>query len=173
MMVEGCSSINQEVSYEKARWVVLYGGGSNAISDILLAGGLGSDGVYSHQFIAPAAVAIWLFLLVYSGVFDGVEERKGIYSHCSDTLKEGMGEKYELRLVFWLWTAVCLLPLVMHGGSNLLLAQGQPENSAWLFEYRYLSSLVLMIVAVVVPLVFGSKNTVFSIARNLWRRISF
>lgn len=125
------------------------------------------------SFIAPAAVAIWLFLLVYSGVFDGVEERKGIYSHCSDTLKEGMGEKYELRLVFWLWTAVCLLPLVMHGGSNLLLAQGQPENSAWLFEYRYLSSLVLMIVAVVVPLVFGSKNTVFSIARNLWRRISF
>lgn len=50
MMVEGCSSINQEVSYEKARRVVLYGGGSNAIGDILLAGGLGSDGVYSHQF---------------------------------------------------------------------------------------------------------------------------
>jgi hypothetical protein len=125
------------------------------------------------SFIAPAAVAIWLFLLVYSGVFDGVEERKGIYSHCSDTLKEGMGEKYELRMVFWLWTAVCLLPLIMHGGSNLLLARGQSENSAWLFEYRYLSSLLLMIVAVVVPLVFGSKNTVLSIARNLWRRISF
>ncbi len=114
--------------------------------------------------VAPLLFGVWLIVAGISSVIVANRNGRRIYLNWRAAFfKDASGRTSGKRLMFWLYTSWCLLPIIVRGVSVLAGSLGYEKLASVLYAHRYASmyhvfmgSLVLILVIVIATTLWES-----------------
>lgn len=129
---------------------------------------------WSWEYWSGAATLAPLFLLVWVvfGVFAGyIYQRPGHKWPIGFSLA-GHNSLPGCKNVFWVWTIICLSPIVAHWSSVTLRAWGYGLIAAMVYEHRYAAPAYTFLGVLGLSVLVGMAIKVWTMARSRWAKFT-
>jgi hypothetical protein len=126
-------------------------------------------------FVAPAFLFIWLIMGTLAHIFEtGHRGRFPIRFDWRVAFGISKGNGLEgSKILFWFWTAYCLLPIISHWGSKLIEIFGFHSLSEIISTHRYSTPLFAFLATLFLAALLIFVEIATDLIKESWRKLKY